>query len=791
MAVGNLAAGEKAKTDIERSTGREGVAEVWKLDLCSFASIKAFASKVSSSLGRIDAVIENAGVMLDKFELVEGNETCVTVNVISTFLLAALLMPQLMESARMFGTKPRLVFVGSALGFQAQKELAKSGQTDMFKGFNDAKRADMDQRYDLSKLVELVMGKFLSGCQIKDWWVMDWVTNAEGQRTQKQIYKELVAILEEAQPLCIPQVSSLLDPMATTDRSDGTTSGTDTPVKDSNTRMPFGGTTTSNTTAQTRLPSEKGMETGAETNSDGVKEAATSPAEEPDEYPHGGRLVVIMIALCMAIFLTALDQTIIDTAIPKITDEFQGLDKVSWYGSAYFMTFGGSQPSWGKIYRYFTLKTTFLVAVLLFEVGSLICGVAPSANVLIVGRAIAGLGGAGLATGVLTIVSFSATSEKRPMLMGITGSMYGLAAVCGPLLGGAFTDRVTWRWCFYINLPIGGVSAAVMFLFLKMPSSAYPAEAALREKLLQLDLVGVILCMGLIVSYVTALQYGGQTKAWNSSTVIGLLVGFVAIGVTFAAWEAYQGDRAMLPLRLIKQRRMWVNSLFSITLGGSYYSVLYYLPIYFQSVQNVDAIESGVRNLPTVISVTLALIISGGIVSKTGHAVPVQAFGSALATICAGLYYTMNTTTSTGKWIGYQIMGGVGWGVAYSIPNMIIQTTTPPADLSTANAMILFFQVVGGAFVLSAAESGFVNETLHKAATTAPDVSPATLIATGASDIHTAFSADQVPGVLRAYLAGLRVVWAITCSLTGVSFVTLAFASWKRIHGGSAAGTVA
>ncbi|RYP52330.1 hypothetical protein DL769_010696 [Monosporascus sp. CRB-8-3] len=577
--------------------------------------------------------------------------------------------------------------------------------------------------------------------------------------------------------------------MASTDKSDGNTSGT--PIKYSNTEMPLGGTTTSDITVQARVPSEKDMDAGVETSTGGVKEGVTSPAEEADVYPHGVRLVVIMVALCMAIFLTALDQTIIGTAIPKITDEFQGLDKVSWYGAAYFMTFGGSQPSWGKMYRYFPIQTTFLVAVFLFEVGSLVCGVAPSANALIVGRAIAGFGGGGLATGALTIVSFSATSEKRPMLMGITGSMYGLAAVCGPLLGGAFTDKVTWRWCFYINLPIGGVSAAVVFLFLKLPSSARPAKATLREKLLQLDPVGVVLCMGLIVSYSTALQYGGQTMPWNSSTVIGLLVGFIAIGIAFAAWEVYQGERAMLPLRLLKQRRIWVNSLYGITLGGSYYTVLYYLPIYFQSIQHVDALESGVRNLPTVISVTLALIMSGGIVSKTGHAVPVQAFGSALATICAGLYYTMNTTTSTGKWIGYQIMGAFGWGVAYSIPNMIIQTTTPPGDLSTANAIILFFQVVGGAFTLSASQSGFVNEMVHTAATTAPSVNPATLIATGATDIRIAFSADQILGVLLAYLAGLRVVWAITCSLAGVSFVTTGFASWKRIHGGPTAGVVA
>ncbi len=185
------------------------------------------------------------------------------------------------------------------------------------------------------------------------------------------------------------------------------------------------------------------------------------------------------------------------------------------------MTFGGTQPSWGKAFRYFPLKNTFLTAFLVFEVGSLVCGVAQSANTLIVGRALAGLGAAGVATGVLTIVSFSAPQEQRPMLVGLMGSMYGLAAVCGPLVGGAFTVHVSWRWCFYINLPIGGGAAAAMVLFFQPPAAARPPEVPLRERLLQLDPLGVSLCMGFIIAFITAFEYGGQTKAWGDRTVVG------------------------------------------------------------------------------------------------------------------------------------------------------------------------------------------------------------------------------------------------------------------------------
>lgn len=192
-----------------------------------------------------------------------------------------------------------------------------------------------------------------------------------------------------------------------------------------------------------------------------------------------------------------------------------------------------------------------MVAIALFELGSLICGVAPNPTALIVGRAIAGLGGAGIGSGAFTIIGFIAEPQKRPALIGFTGATYGIAAVLGPLIGGAFSDKVTWRWCFYINLPVGGLAAAIVLIFLRIPSEAKPVEASWKEKFLQMDLLGAVLVMCLIISYMLALQYGGQTKAWDSSVVIGLLVGSFAIFVTCIIWEIYQGERAMVVPRIV------------------------------------------------------------------------------------------------------------------------------------------------------------------------------------------------------------------------------------------------
>lgn len=323
------------------------------------------------------------------------------------------------------------------------------------------------------------------------------------------------------------------------------------------------------TNTDTKPPPNEKTPTEAIATSDDKDESAAP--DDDSKYLSGFKLAILSVGLCLTTFVIALDNTIIATAIPKITTVFNSLEDVGWYGSSYLLTTTSLQPSFGKIYTYFDVKYTYLLALVIFEVGSIICAAATSSPMFIVGRAVAGAGAAALYSGGMTIIGFSVPLRKRAIYIAALSSMFGIASVVGPILGGALTDRASWRWCFWINLPFGAVSLAVVFFFFTNPKRTY-SHLPVRERLKKIDIVGAVFLICAIVCLLLCLQWGGFSYAWSNSKVWGTLLGFGLLISVFIGIQLRQEDRATIPVRVFTQRTVLVSCLYSTLLSMALYT---------------------------------------------------------------------------------------------------------------------------------------------------------------------------------------------------------------------------
>ncbi|KAI1106530.1 MFS transporter [Jackrogersella minutella] len=533
-------------------------------------------------------------------------------------------------------------------------------------------------------------------------------------------------------------------------------------------------------TAMQSRPEDAQGEQGAqdvrdEEKNEPVVDAAAADAEQ--EYPSFWKLVLLTIALCMAMLVVSLDGTILATAIPRITNEFNSLDDVAWYGSSYLFAVCALQLMFGKFYVMYPVKWVFLSGVVLFEIGSLIAGVSPSSAVLIVGRTVSGMGAAGIFAGAIIILATSVPLRQRPIYTGLLASMHGIASVAGPLLGGAFADKVTWRWCFYINLPLGGVTVICLILFLPSKPATQPG-LPWKEQIKQFDLPGTFFLVPSVICLLLALQWGGATYPWSNGRIITLFVVFGVLAILFWGVEIWQKDRATVPLRVLKNKNIIGGVWYGVCMGGALFIFSYYLPIWFQAIKGVSATKSGIMNLPSILGLVIFSIIGGGLATALGMFTPLLIASSAITAVGAGLLSTLKVDSTIGYWFGYQVVVAAGAGLGAQNVMLVAQVAVPVADMAMAVSIMTFTQTLSSSIFLAVAQNVFQNQLVKNLMANAPGLDSNAIINSGVTALRDSVPADQLPAVLQAYNDAVTQTFYVAVAISALSIFGPLFMDW-------------
>ncbi|KAL4747956.1 hypothetical protein BDW72DRAFT_215114 [Aspergillus terricola var. indicus] len=507
---------------------------------------------------------------------------------------------------------------------------------------------------------------------------------------------------------------------------------------------------------------------------------ASTPSYTRENNPHDNSLYkpktlkfwLVIACNLLALFIVALNRTIITTALPQITNEFHRLGNIGWYMSAYMLTSAVGQLMYGRLYKFYDMKMTFLASIIMFEAGSALCGAAPNSGSFIVGHAISGFAGAGIFSGCMLVIIPMVPLHIRPRFQGLFGMIFGVASVLGPLIGGG--------WCFYINLPIGAVSWVFMALVWHPPHRQRKA-VSLFTHFKQLDPLGMLFFILAMACLMLALQWGSSKYAWGNGHIIVLLVIFGVLLIAYSAVQAWLPDTATIPPKVVMQWSIFCAALYMFCMSGGMILLIYYIPEWFQTVKGFSSTRSGVDMFLLMLSMIMLTFAGGITTQQVGYYMPAMLFCPIVMATGLGLLSTWSIDTGIPLWVGYQFLSGFGLGFGLQISGLVVQRILPADDIPLSIALLFFLQQLGGLVFSTVGDNILTNMLISRLVGVVPGLDSSKIINSGATNlICTVPDTNKITvrlaynySITRIFLAAMGVTLGGLVSALGMEWLSI------------------